>query len=52
MEDKPFPGQLTRLTPEEHRLFCSLQNNTWGKGVRLEQERVSFQQVKRSLSSL
>jgi len=52
VEDKPFLGLLTRLTPEEHRLLCSLQNNTWGKGVRLEQERISFQQVKRSLSSL
>jgi len=52
VEDKPFLGQLTRLTPEEHRLLCSLQNNTWGKGVRLEQERISFQQVKQFLSSL
>lgn len=50
VEDKPFLGQLTRLTPEEHRVLCSLQNNTWGKGVRLEQERVSFQQVKQFLS--
>lgn len=52
VEDKPFPGQLTRLTPEEDRLFCLLQDNTWGKGVRLEQERVSFQEVKQFLSSL
>lgn len=52
VEDKPFLGQLTRLTPEEHWLLCSLQNNTWGKGVRLEQERISFQQVKQFLSSL
>lgn len=41
VEDKPFLGQLTRLTPDEHRLLHSLQSNTWGKGVRLEQERVS-----------
>lgn len=52
VEDKPFLGQLTRLTPEEQRLLCSLQNNTWGKGVRLEQERVSFQQVRQFLSSI
>ncbi len=51
VEDKPFPGQLTRLTQEEDRLFCSLKDNTWGKGVRLEQERVSFQEVKQFLSS-
>ncbi len=49
VEDKPFLGQLTRLSPEEQRLLCSLQNNTWGKGVRLEQERISFQQVKQCL---
>ncbi|WP_427846368.1 Wadjet anti-phage system protein JetD domain-containing protein [Desulfosporosinus hippei] len=36
VEDKPFQGQLTRLTPDEHCLLCSLQSNTWGKGVRLE----------------
>ncbi|ADY55172.1 hypothetical protein Sgly_0819 [Syntrophobotulus glycolicus DSM 8271] len=52
VEDQPFGGQLTRLTPEEHRLLCSLQDNTWGKGVRLEQERISFQQVKQFLSAL
>ena len=52
VEDKPSMGQLTRLTPDEHRLFDSLQSNTWGKGVRLEQERVSFQDVKQFLSSL
>lgn len=51
VEDKPFPGRLTRLTPDEHQVFCSLQNNTWGKGVRLEQERISFQDVKQVLSS-
>ncbi|KUO62065.1 MAG: hypothetical protein APF84_07800 [Gracilibacter sp. BRH_c7a] len=46
VEEKPFPGQLIHLTADEHQLFCSLQNNTWGKGVRLEQERISFQRVK------
>lgn len=52
VEDKPFLGQLTRLTPDEHRLLHSLQSNTWGKGVRLEQERVSFPEVKQFLSSI
>jgi hypothetical protein len=52
VEDKPFSGQLTRLTPGEHQLLCSLQNNTWGQGVRLEQERISFQAVKQFLASL
>jgi hypothetical protein len=51
-ELKPFLGQLTRLTAEEHRLFCLLQSNAWGKGARLEQERVAFSQVKRVLEML
>ncbi len=52
VEDKPFLGQLSKLTPEEKRIFSSLQNNTWGKGVRFEQERVSFHQVKQALLRL
>jgi hypothetical protein len=51
-ELKPFFGQLTRLTAEEHRLLCLLQSNAWGKGVRLEQERVAFSQIKRVLEIL
>ena len=46
-EEKPFFGQLTRLTLEEHKLLCLLQGNKWGKGVRLEQERISFTQVQK-----
>lgn len=49
-EDKPFFGQLSRLTTDEHRLLCSLQGDIWGKGVRLEQERVSFHQVQKALN--
>ncbi|OPX93724.1 MAG: hypothetical protein A4E53_00199 [Pelotomaculum sp. PtaB.Bin104] len=49
VETKPFFGQLTRLTPDEHRLLNLLQGNTWDKGVRLEQERVSFQQVQKAM---
>ncbi len=51
-ELKPFLGQLTRLTAEEHRLLCLLQSNAWGKGVRLEQERVTFSQVKSVMEML
>lgn len=50
VEEKPHYGQLSRLNTDEHRLFCLLQSNTWGKGVRLEQERVSFQQVQKAIS--
>lgn len=49
VEEKPFFGQLSRLTTDEHRLLCLLQGNTWGKGVRFEQERVSFQQVQKAM---
>ncbi len=49
VEDTPFLGQLSRLTSDEYRLLCLLQGNTWGKGVRLEQERVSFLQVQKIL---
>lgn len=49
VEEKPFFEQLTRLREDEHRLLCLLQGNKWGKGVRLEQERVSFQQVQKTM---
>lgn len=52
VEEKPFFGQLSRLTNDEHRLLCLLQGNTWGKGVRLEQERVSFRQVQKTIEKL
>lgn len=49
VEDTPFLGQLSRLTDDEYRLLCLMQGNIWGKGVRLEQERVSFLQVREVL---
>ncbi|MDR3600906.1 MAG: DUF2220 domain-containing protein [Desulfosporosinus sp.] len=52
IEEKPSFTQLNRLTADEHRLLSSLQNNTWGQGVRLEQERVSFQEVKEAVDGL
>lgn len=51
-EDKPFTGQLTRLTEEEHRLFCLLQSDVWGQGVRLEQERISFDYVEEAVKAI
>jgi len=50
IEAKPFFGKLTRLTDGEHKLLCLLQGNAWGTGVRLEQERVSYQQVREAIS--
>jgi hypothetical protein len=51
-EDKPFIGCLSRLTPDEHRLFCSLQDNTFGENVRVEQERISYKQVQNEVALL
>ncbi|WP_088225987.1 DUF3322 domain-containing protein [Desulfosporosinus sp. FKB] len=52
IEEKPSFTQLNRLTADENQLLSSLQNNTWGQGVRLEQERVSFQDVKGAVERL
>lgn len=51
-EEKPFFGQLIRLKYEEHNLFCLLQGNKWDKGVRLEQERISFSHVINTLREI
>ena len=51
-EEKPFSGRLSRLCESEQRLFSSLQSNKWGKGVRLEQERISFRHVLKELALL
>jgi len=41
-EAKRFIGELTRLHQQEKELFVKLQNNFFGRNVRLEQELVSF----------
>ncbi|SEO78316.1 Wadjet anti-phage system protein JetD domain-containing protein [Propionispora vibrioides] len=51
-EDKPVVGELTKLTGEEKQLFVSLQDDKWGKGVRLEQERIAFNYLVRDLDGL
>lgn len=51
-EEKPFLGQLSRLTDDEYRLFCELQGDVWGKGVRLEQERIAFSFVQRAIEQI
>ena len=45
VEDKPFMGNLSHLTEDEHQLLNSLQDNSWGEKVRLEQERIPFKRV-------
>ncbi|MCW2276950.1 DUF3322 domain-containing protein [Heliophilum fasciatum] len=52
IESKPFIGRLTRLTAEEQMVFCQLQDNIWGKGVRLEQERIAFGQVQKAIQMI
>lgn len=52
VEEKPFLGQLSRLTDDEYRLFCKLQGNVWGNGIRLEQERISFSFVQQAVNQI
>jgi hypothetical protein len=41
-EDRPFLGELPRLSEAEHRLFAALKGNNFGDQVRLEQERIAY----------
>ena len=51
-EDKPFYGNLFRLSEDENQLFRSLQDNLWGENVRLEQERIPFKRVQEEILSV
>jgi len=51
-EAKPFKGELVNLTDTEQQVFRSLCDDTYGKGVRLEQERIPFQSVLDAIASL
>ncbi|WP_163369368.1 Wadjet anti-phage system protein JetD domain-containing protein [Endozoicomonas acroporae] len=42
MDSKRFTGELTGLTPDESPLFEALKDNTFGKNLRLEQERIGY----------
>lgn len=41
-EDTPTAARLSRLTPEEQRLYEDLVADRWGTKVRLEQERIDW----------
>jgi hypothetical protein len=42
-ESSPHPAlELTHLAPEERAVYANLRGDTWGRGVRLEQERISW----------
>lgn len=49
LETSPSERSLTRLTPLEEALFADLSNNTYGVGIRLEQERIRFGHVARAV---
>ncbi len=51
-EETPTPRDLARLTPEEQALYDDLRDNRLGTRVRLEQERIGFNWVERSLATL
>ncbi|MEG1407653.1 MAG: DUF2220 family protein [Ruthenibacterium sp.] len=51
-EEKVFIGAMHSLTSEEFSLVCNLQQNVWGEGVRLEQERIRFSEVEEFVQTL
>ena len=51
-KDKRCLAELPNLRGEEIRLYQDLRDNVLGENVRLEQERVGFQQLQQSLCSL
>lgn len=48
-EDKPSRADLPRLTADERALHDNLRDNRIRKGLRLEQERISYGWVQRHL---
>jgi len=49
--ERRFTGTLAHLTADEQRLFEDLKADTFGPGVRLEQERIDFGWLRRRLTS-
>jgi hypothetical protein len=49
VEMQPETGTLTRLNFEESALYDQLRQNHWGERVRLEQERIGFDFLRRAL---
>ncbi|WP_206679289.1 Wadjet anti-phage system protein JetD domain-containing protein [Endozoicomonas acroporae] len=42
MDNNRFTGELAGLTPDESSVFAALKDNTFGKSLRLEQERIGY----------
>lgn len=51
-DDKRCPADLGNLDERERRLYSDLRDNILGENVRLEQERIAFAFLKKTLSSL
>jgi len=51
-EDAPFRATLSRLDRDEHMLFDDLVHDRFGENVRLEQERVSYGLLERTLRAI
>jgi hypothetical protein len=51
-EDAPSDEALNRLTPSEQAVYDDLRYNQLGEQVRLEQERISFGWLKKTLQTL
>ena len=45
-EPSPTTADLAHLTQAEHEVYDALRNNRYGEGVRLEQERISYDRVR------
>jgi hypothetical protein len=48
-EDKPVTTPLDHLTAGEHALYVDLVEDTFGRSVRLEQERVGYSAIERAM---
>ncbi len=52
VEAQPETANLTRLNAQESTLYDQLRRNHWGDRVRLEQERIGFDDLEKSLRQL
>ncbi len=51
-EDKQFLYEVKNLRDDEYELLYSLQNNTFGHRVRLEQERISYRHIQEAIKDI
>jgi hypothetical protein len=52
LEPSPTAVALDRLAAAESALYADLTSNTYGRSVRLEQERVSFSAVEKAVAAV